>query len=168
MAPQLKINEEKKKFVEDLIEKYGDMVYRLAISRVKNKEEAEDIFQEVFLKVYEKMPEFISKEHEKYWIIRVTINLSKNAITTAWHRKTSYLESKDIYGEETNKDYDVYIEVLKLSPKYRTIIQLFYYENLKIDEIAEILNINSNTVKTRLKRARETLKGRLKGGFENE
>lgn len=156
----------KQEYIEQLIVEYGDMVYRLAISRVKNKEEAEDIFQEVFLKVYEKMPEFVSKENEKYWIIRVTINLSKNLLTTAWHRKVSPLE-EDVHFEEQEVS-DVYFEVLKLPLKYRTIIQLFYYEDLSIEEISEIMKINSNTVKTRLRRAREKLKIRLEGGFEYE
>ena len=142
------------------------MVYRLALSRVKSKEEAEDIFQEVFIKVYEKMPEFVSKEHEKYWIIRVTINLSKNFLTTAWHRKVTSLEQEIVFEELEEKD--VYFEVLRLPLKYRTILQLFYYENLKIEEIAEALKISQNTVKTRLRRAREKLKINLEGGFDNE
>ena len=69
---------------------------------------------------------------------------------------------------EDKEERDVYFEVLRLPLKYRTILQLYYYENLKIEEIAEILKINSNTVKTRLRRAREKLKINLKGGFENE
>ena len=150
-------------YIEQLIVEYGDMVYRLAISRVKNKEEAEDIFQEVFMKIYEKMPEFVSKENEKYWIIRVTINLSKNVLTTAWRRKVTALENDIVFNEQEVSD--VFFEVLRLPLKYRTIIQLFYYENLTIDEISDIMKINSNTVKTRLRRAREKLKIRLEGDF---
>lgn len=156
----------KQEYIEQLIEEYGDMVFRLAISRVKSKEEAEDIFQEVFIKIYEKMPEFVSKEHEKYWIIRVTINLSKNILKSSWHRKVLPLDSEIKF--EDKEERDVYFEVLRLPLKYRTILQLYYYESFKIDEIAEILKINSNTVKTRLRRAREKLKINLKGGFENE
>ena len=150
-------------YIEQLIVEDGDMVYRLAISRVKNKEEAEDIFQEVFMKIYEKMPEFVSKENEKYWIIRVTINLSKNVLKTAWRRKVTALENDIVFNEQEVSD--VFFEVLRLPLKYRTIIQLFYYENLTIDEISDIMKINSNTVKTRLRRAREKLKIRLEGDF---
>lgn len=153
-------------YIENLIAEYGDMVYRLAISRVKNIEEAEDIFQEVFLKIYEKMPEFVSKENEKYWIIRVTINLSKNVLTTAWHRKVTPLENEITFKEQEVSD--VYFEVLRLPLKYRTIIQLFYYEDLTLEEIARVMKMNSNTVKTRLRRAREKLKIRLEGGFDYE
>ena len=142
------------------------MVFRLAISRVKSKEEAEDIFQEVFIKIYEKMPEFVSKEHEKYWIIRVTINLSKNILKSSWHRKVLPLDSEIKF--EDKEERDVYFEVLRLPLKYRTILQLYYYESFKIDEIAEILKISPNTAKTRLRRAREKLKINLKGGFEGE
>ena len=156
----------KQEYIEQLIEEYGDMVFRLAISRVKSKEEAEDIFQEVFIKIYEKMPEFVSKEHEKYWIIRVTINLSKNILKSSWHRKIMPLDKEITF--EDKEERDVYFEVLRLPLKYRTILQLYYYENFKIEEIAEILKINSNTVKTRLRRAREKLKINLEGGFDNE
>lgn len=156
----------KQEYIEQLIEEYGDMVFRLAISRVKSKEEAEDIFQEVFIKIYEKMPEFVSKEHEKYWIIRVTINLSKNILKSSWHRKVMPLDSEIKF--EDKEERDVYFEVLRLPLKYRTILQLYYYESFKIDEIAEILKISPNTAKTRLRRAREKLKINLKGGFEGE
>lgn len=156
----------KQEYIEQLIEEYGDMVFRLAISRVKSKEEAEDIFQEVFIKIYEKMPEFVSKEHEKYWIIRVTINLSKNILKSSWHRKVLPLDSEIKF--EDKEERDVYFEVLRLPLKYRTILQLYYYESFKIDEIAEILKISPNTAKTRLRRAREKLKINLKGGFEGE
>lgn len=156
----------KQEYIENLIAEYGDMVYRLAISRVKNKEEAEDVFQEMFLKVYEKMPEFVSKENEKYWLIRVTINISKNVLTTAWHRKVGPLEEEITFKEP--EIAEVYFEVLKLPLRYRTIIQLFYYEDLTIEEISGIMKINPNTVKTRLKRAREKLKTRLEGGFDYE
>ena len=156
----------KQEYIEQLIEEYGDMVFRLAISRVKSKEEAEDIFQEVFIKIYEKMPEFVSKEHEKYWIIRVTIYLSKNILKSSWHRKVLPLDSEIKF--EDKEERDVYFEVLRLPLKYRTILQLYYYESFKIDEIAEILKISPNTAKTRLRRAREKLKINLKGGFEGE
>lgn len=156
----------KQEYIEQLIEEYGDMVFRLAVSRVKSKEEAEDIFQEVFIKIYEKMPEFVSKEHEKYWIIRVTINLSKNILKSSWHRKVLPLDSEIKF--EDKEERDVYFEVLRLPLKYRTILQLYYYESFKIDEIAEILKISPNTAKTRLRRAREKLKINLKGGFEGE
>ena len=68
----------KEEYMEFLIEKYSNMIYRLALARTKNKEDAEDVFQEVFLKINKKMPDFESEAHEKAWIIRVTINLSKN------------------------------------------------------------------------------------------
>ena len=138
----------KQEYIEQLIEEYGDMVFRLAISRVKSKEEAEDIFQEVFIKIYEKMPEFVSKEHEKYWIIRVTINLSKNILKSSWHRKIMPLDKEITF--EDKEERDVYFEVLRLPLKYRTILQLYYYENFKIEEIAVITKTNTSTVKSRL------------------
>lgn len=138
------------------------MVYRLALSRTEHVETAEDIFQEVFLRLSKKMPEFKSKEHEKAWLIRVTINCSKNWLNSAWNRKSTQLE--DYMHFETQERHDIYFEVMNLPQKDRTIIYLFYYEQLRLAEIARLMNISEKNAKTRLYRARQ----KLKGGFEDE
>lgn len=156
----------KKEYMDYVIEKYSNMVYKLALSRTKSKEDAEDIFQDTFLKLSNKMPDFESEEHEKAWLIRVTINLSKNLFTSSWKQKTIPLDEELKF--EDKEVSDVYFEVLKLSQKYRTIIHLFYYEGLNIKEISNVLKVNENTIKTRLSRAREQLKIGLGGDFDNE
>lgn len=78
---------QKENYIKNIIEKYADMVYRIALTRCGNLENAEDIFQEVFLKFSEKMPKFENDEHEKAWFIRVTINLTKNAKNEKWNKK---------------------------------------------------------------------------------
>ena len=153
-------------YIDYAVNTYGDMVYRLAISRTRKKEDAEDIFQEVFLKLSKKMPEFESQIHEKAWLIRVTINTAKNVVSSGWFKNVVALD-QEIKFEEKEKE-DVYYEVLNLPAKYRTIIHLFYYERLTIKEIAQIVGLNENTVKTRLARAKERLKVKLEGGFDNE
>ena len=125
-------------------------------------ETAEDIFQEVFLRLSKKLPEFKSKQHEKAWLIRVTINCSKNWFSSAWNRKTVELE--DYMHFETPERNDIYFEVMRLPKKDRTIIHLFYYEQFKLAEIAKLLNISEKNAKTRLYRARQ----KLKGGFLDE
>lgn len=156
----------KEEYMDYLLEKYSDMIYRLALTRTKSKEDAEDIFQEVFYRVSKKVPKFESQNHEKAWLIRVTINLSKNLFASAWTRHTVPLEEEIKFEEE--KEQEVYFEVLTLSEKYRTVIHLFYYEGLSIQEIASVLQTNTNTIKTRLSRAKEKLKSKLEGGFDGE
>lgn len=154
----------KEQYMNNIIEKYSNMVYRLAIARTKNKEDAEDVFQDVFLKLSKKLPDFQDETHEKAWLIRVTINLTNNLFQSAHYKRTVPLE-EDLKFEDKDMS-NVYFQVLNLPMKYRTIIHLFYYEGFSIKEIASILHTNENTVKTRLSRAREQLKHKLEGGFE--
>jgi len=160
------IADEKKRYIEEMVEKYADLVYRLAISRTRKKEDGDDVFQDVFLKFTKNTPNFQNEEHEKAWFIRVTINCSKNLLSNVWNRKTVALENEIAFTEKENGD--VYFEVLRLPLKYRTVIQLFYYERLSIEEIGHILKLNPNTVKTHLARARAQLRSKLEGGFDNE
>jgi len=145
--------------INEIIYKYSNMVYRLAISRTKNKADADDVFQEVFLRLAKKMPKFQSDEHTKAWLIRVTINCSNNIFNSSWFKNTATLEQEIKFEEK--EEHDIYYAVMNLPLKYRTIIYLFYYEEYKVKEISEILNINESTVKTRLARAREKLKIKL-------
>lgn len=154
----------KEQYMNNIIEKYSNMVYRLAIARTKNKEDAEDVFQDVFLKLSKKLPEFQNETHEKAWLIRVTINLTNNLFQSAYYKKNVPLEEELKF--EDKEVSDVYFQVLNLPMKYRTIIHLFYYEGFSIKEIAGVLHTNENTIKTRLSRAREQLKCKLEGGFE--
>lgn len=154
----------KEKYLEMMIEKYSNMVYRLALTRTNTKENSEDVYQEVFLRLARKMPKFESEEHEKAWLIRVTINCSKNLLNSSFLRNTTEMNEDIIF--ETKERHDIYYAVQELPVKYRTIIYLFYYEDYKISEISKILKINENTIKSRLSRAREKLKEKVEGGIE--
>ena len=156
----------KNKYIEEIIEKYSDMVYRLAMARTRNEESAQEVFQEVFLRLSRKLPDFQSEEHEKAWLIKVTINCSKTFLMNKWRNVT--LELPENLPAEEIQIKEIYDTVMTLPQKYRTVIHLFYYEDMSLKQIANILGINENTVKTRLLRAREKLKIILKGGFENE
>lgn len=147
-----------------MIEKYSNMVYRMAYSMVKNPQDAEDIHQEVFLKYLGKRPRFENEEHAKAWFLKVTINLTKNLWKTAWRQKVVSLGDYDL-EEETAvfQEEDVLIETVKKLPqKYRTVVHLFYYEELGIEEIAALLKAKPSTVRTWLTRARCRLKELLK------
>lgn len=152
--------------IKKVIEKYSDMVYKVAITRTENIENAEDIFQEVFIKYSQKMPSFENEEHEKAWFIRVTINLTKNLHNQAWNRKTIPLE--DNLKLEKREEADVFLAVNQLPKNYKTVIYLFYYEGYKVKEISKIMKAREGTIKTWLSRARESLKEKIKGGFEDE
>lgn len=154
------------KTIEQVIEKYSNMVYRIALTRTGTVENAEDIFQDVFLKYSEKEPKFQNEEHEKAWLIRVTINLSKNYKNSAWNKRIVTLDENIVFeNKEENETFSV---VCELPENYKTVIYLLYYEGYKVKEIAAILGVKEGTIKTWLSRAREILKEKLEGGFENE
>ena len=115
---------QKENVIKEKIEEYADMVYRIALTRCGIVENAEDVFQEVFMKLAEKNPKFESKEHEKAWLIRVTINLTKNMNTTAWNKKVVSLDENIIF--ETKEQNDVFQAVCDLPQNYRTVIYLLY------------------------------------------
>jgi RNA polymerase sigma-70 factor (ECF subfamily) len=149
--------------IKEMIEKYSDMVYRIALTRCGCIENAEDIFQDVFIKLSEKMPNFESEEHEKAWLIRVTINLTKNMNNSSWNKKVITLDENITF--ETKEESDVFSSVCELPQNYRTVIYLLYYEGYKIKEIAKLMKTKEGTVKTWAFRAREILKQKLEGGF---
>lgn len=156
----------KKQYLEETIEKYSNMVYRLAMARTGNSEEAQDVYQEVFLRLAKKMPEFQSEEHKKAWLIRVTINCSKTILNSSFIKHRTELDENLSF--ETPERHGIYYAVLKLPIKYKTVVHLYYYENYSIKEISNILRTNENTIKSRLARARKQLEIAIKGGIEDE
>ncbi len=142
------------------LNKYSHMVFRLAFARTKNNHDANDIMQEVFLRYMKNNKEFNDEEHKKAWLIKTTINCSKTLLSSAWFKKTTSLEDNIV--EELKEKSEVYYAVLKLSKKYRTVIHLFYYEDMSIAEIANLLNIKESTIKSQLNRARNKLREILK------
>ena len=112
------------------------------------------------------MPKFNNEEHEKAWFIRVTINLTKNMNKSAWNKKVITLDEYITF--ENIEENNVFSVVSELPRNYKTVIYLSYYEGYKVKEIAKIMNKREGTIKTWLYRAREILKQKLEGGFENE
>lgn len=146
------------------IETYSDMVYRLAFSMMKNKDDADDIHQEVFIQYISKQPNFENEEHKKAWLIRVTINLCKNWWKSAWCRKVCSIWDGQAVTElnetayQWEMQYPIIEQVKQLPQKYRTVIHLFYYEEMSIKEIADVLELKESNVRARLTRARQKLK----------
>ena len=151
--------------IERVMTEYSDMVYRLAYARTKNKYDAEDVLQEVFLRYLRRKPEFEGSEHEKAWFLRVTINCSKNLFASFTKNKTvSFLEN--LIGI-TDEEKVLGEFLVKLPVKYRTVIHLFYYEDLKISEISKLLDLKESTVKMQLTRARRLLKAYMEMEEQN-
>ncbi|MEO2187522.1 RNA polymerase sigma factor [[Clostridium] innocuum] len=151
---------------ETVLETYGLMVYKLALSQTRNRSDAQDVFQEVFLRLMKNKKPFASEEHLKAWLLRVTINCSKKFFMSSWYRKTEELVVDIPFEEEQNSE--LYYAVLKLPLKYRTVIHLFYYEQYSVAQIAQYLKRNESTVKSQLKRGREMLKGVLRDDTEEQ
>lgn len=155
------LNQEEKR---KIVEKYFDMIYRLAVAQTKSREHADDVVQEVFLRFVRSDKVFESDEHIKAWLIRVTINCSRNVFTDSWAKKTVPLSEELVFNTEEKSD--VYYAAMELPQKYRTVIHLFYYEDLSIAQISQYLKIKESTIKSQLSRAREMLRNKLKGGYE--
>ena len=146
----------------NMVEKYSQMVYRLAFSMMKNRYDADDIHQDVFIRFLKKQPQFDNEEHEKAWFIRVTVNCCTNYHKTAWRRKTvslsEYERQEDAEMPTQQSDAVNLIETVKMLPeKYRAVIHLFYYEEMSVEEVAKVLHRRTSTVRTQLVRARRML-----------
>lgn len=146
------------------IERYGDMVRRLCLVHLKNPADTEDIFQNVFLKYVLSPVVFESPEHEKAWLIRVTLNACKDLVKSFFRSRTVPLEELlDQPAPLSEERREVLEAVLALPPKYRDAVYLHYYEGYTAAEIGKLLGKNTNTVYTLLTRAREQLRKTLGG-----
>ena len=143
-----------------VVERWGDMVWRLALARTASVPDAEDVFQEVFLRYFRHEDRFQSDEHRKAWLIRCTVNRAKSVFASPWRRRTVPLETAEEVGVED--DYrEVYSAVLSLPAKYRAAIHLHYFEGLSVAEMAAALNSTEGTVKSQLSRGRALLRDML-------
>lgn len=142
--------------VENVVRYYADMVYRLAFARTGTKYDADDIFQEVFLRYVTKRPAFKSEEHRKAWLLRVTVNCSNKFWNSFWKKKVQGLTGDLVFAEQ--ETVELYEELQKLPPKYREVVHLFYYEDMPLEEISRVLKRKNSTVRTQLTRARAMLR----------
>lgn len=162
-------NDNKKITAEEVIDRYADMVYRLALLQVKNKADADDIFQEVFVRLVKNIHKLQNWEHVKAWLIRVTTNCAKKHFNQYWNKNVSFLdETEEILSEENGyeaieDENFVWQAVRNLPNKYRVAVHLFYFEELSIAQIAKMTKQKEATVKSQLFRARGMLKTSLEG-----
>lgn len=162
--------------LDRLVESYADMVYRIAFVRMKNKNDAEDIFQEVFLKLVHNREKIKDEMHLKAWLIRVTINSCKKQFNLAWHKKrtdmTDYqfecllggAHSVDHYMTGSDINDKLMLSISKLIEDQKIVLHLFYFESYSVREISQLIDLTESAVKTRLSRARVALKKKMEGG----
>ena len=152
-----------------IVHKYLDTIYRVALSGSKNPHDAEDIVQSTFLKLLENKKEFQDEEHIRKWLIRVTINEANSLWRSFWRKKVisfeETLKEPEFFEPEQS---ELFWAVQKLSPKYREVTYLYYYEEYSIKEIAKLLHISETAIQTRLMRARAKLREKLKEAWNNE
>lgn len=153
--------------IDQVVDQYKDMVYKLALSQTRNRHAADEVFQEVFLSYMRHKKTFQDEHHRKSWFIQVTIYRSRSYFTSTYFKYNISLDYVD-FPQVEKQSYDVYRFVLNLPLKYRRVIHLFYYEELSIKEIAYYLNEKESTVRSQLKRGREKLKMMMKESDENE
>lgn len=134
-------------------------VFRLAYSYMKNREDAQDIAQEAFLRLYRSEKHFPTNDDVKAWLMRVTVNLCKDMLKSGWFKGRTELDEN--IPCETREETALLDFVKRLEPKYAVVIHLFYYEGYSVKEIAKICRVTSTTVTTRLSRARKQLKAML-------
>jgi len=150
--------------VNQAIDRYADMVRRICLVHTKNEADTEDIFQNVFLKYALSSVCFESAEHEKAWMIRVTVNECKDLLKSFFRTHTVSLEQVWEKAEDMEAEHrEVWEAVLSLPEKYRDVIYLHYYEGYTAPQISQILGKNVNTVYTQMTRARERMKEILGG-----
>ncbi len=165
--------QQKEELLEAIMIEHGDDLVRLAFQYVKDQETAKDMVQNTFIKCYEKLETFRFDASIKTWLYRITINQCKDYLRSWTYRKTSVREfmetaittmlpsaEKQIFRQVEKQE--VREHIFSLPPKYREVIFLYYYKSLTMEEIAEITAVNLNTVKTRLRRAKNQLKDVIK------
>jgi RNA polymerase sigma-70 factor (ECF subfamily) len=179
-----------------VIERYRDVVYRIALTHTRNIYDAQDVFQEVFVIYWRKRPLLNSEEHRKAWLILTTRNCSLRITSGSWNQKVVLLDeaqnpnpddqefhklsepselisfSEPIsfselisFSFKTEEQNEIFRALQNLPSKYRTVLHLFYVEDMSVAQISGILQIKAGTVKVHLSRGRKMMREQLKGAY---
>ncbi len=150
--------------IERVVATYSDMLLRLALHHTQNQSDAEDVVQTVLLKLFSSPPAFTSTEHEKAWLIRVTINQCHDTLRSAYRKRAVPLEHHtELAAPPAKGNTHVLSAVRSLPEKYRNVVFLYYYEGYSTKEISSILSLRQSTVESHLFRARAKLRTLLEG-----
>lgn len=157
--------------IEELIDLYGDDIFRLCVAYLGDRHLAEDAFQETFFKAWRARERFRGESSEKTWLASIAVNTCRDVLRSGWFRMQRRSQPIDQLLDLPSdaprlQDTPVRTAVLGLPGKYREVILLYYDQNMKLKEIACLLHLPQNTVSTRLRRARKMLENALKGEIE--
>ena len=155
--------------LENLVTRYENTLYRTALAILDNPAEAEDAVQDTFLRWLEKRPDFNDEEHEKAWLLRVTVNSCRDLWRGAWLKRVvlgaptlELIPAQDETIEKREEKEELMRAVNKLPGAFREAVLLHYYQGLGISEIAQMLDLPEGTISSRLSRARKKLEVLLK------
>jgi len=145
--------------VLELFDKYSNMVYRVALSYLRQSQDAEDAVQSVFLKLIEgrALPE---TGKERAFLTRVTVNHCKDVLRSVWKRRTEPLSDEIVF--EQKEDRELFDAIMDLAPKYRVVVYMHYYEGYTFSEISDFLKISASAVSMRIHRAKKLLNNKLR------
>ena len=157
-------------FLRQAMERHSAMVYRLAYAHTRNAADAQDVYQEAFLRLALCKREFADDEHMKAWLIRTTAHLSVNVVASAWRRRVTLVEYLPRERESAPEEPSFVLHALRqLPPGDRTVLHLYYFEGMRAEEMARVLGKSASGVRMRLTRARRRFKALLmEGGILDE
>lgn len=157
------------------LERYQDLVYRIALTHTSNLHDAQDVFQEVFLIYWRKQPLLNDENHRQAWLITTARHCAQHITSGTWRQRVVlWGECQETQADnqpfrfETEDQNDVFSALQNLPDKYRTVLHLFYFEDMPIAQIASALQIETGTVKVQLTRGRQMMRDQLKGDYFNE
>jgi RNA polymerase sigma-70 factor (ECF subfamily) len=148
--------------ISAVIDQYGNMIRRICFLYLKNPQDVEDVFQEVFIKVFLTNQTFQNEQHRKAWLCRVTYNKCKDFKRSFWNRRVQTYEEVEI-PYESQEERNILEDVMALPAKYKWVIYLHFYEGYTIPEIGDITRQNTSTVYSQLRRAKEKLRKEMGG-----
>ncbi|MDR2379425.1 MAG: sigma-70 family RNA polymerase sigma factor [Bifidobacteriaceae bacterium] len=154
---------------EAVIARHGDMVHAVAATHTACRGDAEDVFQEVFLAYHRVQPRCHSEEHRKAWLLRTTLNIARRVATSSWRMRVVPLTADDppapaaaAFTFATERQDAIFRAMSRLTESARTVLHLFYFEDLPVAEIAQLLDLSPAAVKMRLSRGRSEMRDQLR------
>ena len=155
--------------IDDVIEAYQSTVYGIALARTKSRDDADDIFQEVFLAYFRRNLQYKDAEHLKAWLINTTLNCTKKCLRQQRRAGVPVDElPEEVFAFEAPEDTALFDALCALAEPYRTVLHLFYFEDMPVERIARALSRRAGTVRMQLTRGRALLRDQLKGEFFDE
>ncbi len=158
--------------LERMMAQYGSKLLRMCYMYLKDTSLSEDAVQDTFLKAYKNLHTLKDEESEQAWLMRIAINTCKDYLRTPWLRRVDRRVDIDTLPENAYHpelpDSQILDVVMELPRKYKDVVLLRYYQDMKLKDIAATLSISLDATKTRLKRANDKLRRKLEGWYYDE